>query len=336
MNIIKVVSDYSSATISIKFAGNGAKPIVSGVSHTMAKAGEFIYIYGQNFEDIQHIIFPGDIEAKSFDIVDSKNIKVLVPSAGDVQSGYITVETAGGKAYSYNDINFRGGQFMTDFGWSNSYAGSSGNLTLNGVSLTMSSNQTATMPALNPGNAPSSPGIYRFTPTSKTIDVTLDDIGDSGADLLKFYFKYSFWDKIIQNSEGLISGNSRCSDLALEFDFYMPCDWTMGAWRWETGANSTDGDGRITLLPWAKDVWKFYGGWRTLVIPFAELSCFDGYTVDEIRQNEKFNSSKQSTISFKIGNFKDETGNYTKGTDMKNYQLAFGNFRIVTYTKPEN
>lgn len=109
MNIIKVVSDYSSATISIKFAGNGAKPIVSGVSHTMAKAGEFIYIYGQNFEDIQHIIFPGDIEAKSFDIVDSKNIKVLVPSAGDVQSGYITVETAGGKAYSYNDINFRGG-----------------------------------------------------------------------------------------------------------------------------------------------------------------------------------------------------------------------------------
>ncbi len=335
MNTIKIVSDYSSAIISIKFAGNGAAPVINSVSHTMAKAGERIYIFGVNFEDVQSVTFPGNIEASEYTVIDSKTIQCTVPADGDSTPGCIRIITASGTAHSYNDINFNCGKFMTDFGWGDSYAGSSSNLTLNGVSLTMSQNQSAGFPVNNSEMSPSSPSIYRITPIGGPIDVIVNDIGDNGADLLKFYFKYSFWTKVIQESDGLISGATACSDLAIEFDFYMPCDWTMGAWRWETGKNSTDGDGRLTLLPWSQEQWKFYGGWRTLVIPLAELSCFDGYSISDIMSQESFNSNKQSTISFKIGSFRDTDGKYVKGTDMKGYQLAFGNFRLVTHVKPK-
>ena len=72
----------------------------------MAKAGEFIYIYGMNFESIQKIIFPGDVEATDFETVDNKNIKVVVPTGGDQTPGYITVVSASGEGYSYKDIKF--------------------------------------------------------------------------------------------------------------------------------------------------------------------------------------------------------------------------------------
>lgn len=340
MNTIKLVSDYSVAVVEVKFAGNAAAPFINGVSHTMARAGEFIYIYGLNFESIQKVIFPGNVEAINFEVSDDKNIKVVVPFGGDQTPGYITVISASGEGYSYNDINCKGGLFINRFAnGGDAYAGSN-QAKFDGQNLNMSSNYTAAstpFPALNPNNAPTAPDQYRIIPNGNAIDVTVDKINANGDDLLKFRFDYGkVWSVIVANSDGLITDATPCSELAMEFDFYMPCNWTLGAWRWETGKNSTDGDGRITLVSWNQNgqivPFEFYGGWRTMIIPLSQLSCFNGLTVADAKTS--FPSSLQAFISLKAGNFQGTDGKYSKGSDMLGYQLGFGNFRLVPYTKP--
>lgn len=338
MNTIKLVSDYSVATVSIKFAGNAGSPFISGVSHTMAGAGEFIYIYGMNFEDIQKVVFPGEVETTDFEVIDSENIKVVVPSGGDQAPGYITVVSAAGEGYSYQDINCKSCLFL-DFASVNAYAGSN-QAKFDGVNLTMSGTNSASskpFPVSNPDNAPVAPANYRIIPDGAARDITVAKISSDGDDLLKFRFDYGkVWSVVIANSGGSITNATMCSDLAMEFDFYMTCDWTLGAWRWETGKNSTDGDGRITLLPWLQNgevkAFKFYGGWRTMVIPLSQLSCFEGLTVADA--TTAFPSSLNTFISLKAGNFKGADGSSSKGSDMTGYQLGFGNFRLVPYTKP--
>ena len=341
MNTIKLVSDYSEKLIEIKFAGNAGAPFITSVSHTMAKAGEFIYIYGMNFESIQKIIFPGDVEATDFETVDNKNIKVVVPTGGDQTPGYITVVSASGEGYSYKDINCKGCLFINRFAnGGDAYAGSN-QARFDGINLAMSSNNTASanpFPILNPDKAPTAPDLYRIIPTGNPIDVTVDKISSNGDDLLKFRFDYGkVWSVVVANSGGLITDATLCSDLAIEFDFYMTCNWTLGAWRWETGKNSSDGDGRITLISWNQNgkivPFEFYGGWRTMVIPLSQLSCFSGLTVNDAKTS--FPASLNTYLSLKAGSYMGTDGKYSKGTDMIGYQLGFGNFRLVPYTKPE-
>lgn len=339
MNTIRLVSDYSVKVIGIKFAGNAAAPFITGVSHTMAKAGEFIYIYGMNFESIREIVFPGGVEATNFEAIDDKHIKVVVPPGGDQTPGYITVVSASGEGYSYQDINCKSCLFI-NFDEVNAYEGSN-TVKFDGINLPMSSTQTASsdpFPIDNPENAPAAPDKYRVIPDGDTRDITVYKISADGDDLLKFRFNYGkVWSVVVANSGGLVTDETLCSDLAIEFDFYMSCSWTLGAWRWETGKNSTDGDGRITLPSWNQNgevvPFEFYGGWRTMVIPLSQLACFNGLTVIEAKVN--FPSSQNTFISLKAGNFKGSGGISSKGSDMIGYQLGFGNFRLVPYTKPE-
>lgn len=339
MNTIRLVSDYSVKVIGIKFAGNAAAPFITGVSHTMAKAGEFIYIYGMNFESIRKILFPGGVEATNFETIDDKHIKAVVPNGGDQTAGYITVVSASGEGYSYQDINCKSCLFL-DFERVNAYAGSN-QAKFDGINLTMSGTKSASstpFPVDNPDNAPAAPNKYRVIPDGDTRDITVDKISLNGDDLLKFRFDYGkVWSVVVANSGGMVTDATLCSDLAIEFEFYMPCSWTLGAWRWETGKNFTDGDGRITLTSWNQNgqivPFEFYGGWRTMVIPLSQLACFKGLTVDDAKN--AFPSSLQTFISLKAGNFKGSNGISSKGSDMIGYQLGFGNFRLVPYTKPE-
>ena len=59
LNTIRIVTEYDNFVYSIPVLGG--TPTVSGVSHTLAKAGELIHIYGTNLRGIDKITFPGDI-----------------------------------------------------------------------------------------------------------------------------------------------------------------------------------------------------------------------------------------------------------------------------------
>ena len=332
MNKIIIKTPYGSTTIEISIAGNEPSPLVTSVSHTMAKAGEYIYIWGENFNDVSSVIFPGSVSATDFDKVDNKTIKVKVPKGGDVTPGYITLETTTGKqGYSYNDINRKDNLFITTFS-GDGYAGSS-KAKFNGKDITMSGTQTVPYPA-NTQGFPASPANYRLIPSDGAIDVLTSLISTDGNDLLKFRFTYDkLWGVANVTSSG-IADETLCENLAIEFDFYMTCPWTLGSWRWETGKNSTDGNGRMTIALWNQQTvvpFEFYGGWRTMILPLSQLSCFGGLTIAQAKT--EFPNTTDTYISLKAGNFKNSDGNYSKGTDMKGYQLAFGAFRLVPYVK---
>ena len=331
MNIIKLVSTYSQATISAKIYGNAASPYISSVSHTLATAGHYIYIWGRNFEDISAVIFPGNVYATDFTVIDVNTIKVMVPENGDKTPGYITVVGAGVEGYSYNDINCSDCKFLKSFSWGDSYGGSVAT-TINGTSTTMSGNQTATYPSSNPDLGPVAPSCYRLVPASAKIELlsSLDNI-----DVTKLNIKHAFYTSVASNSNGLITTNTPCTDLAIEFDIYMTTDWTTGAIRWETGYNNNnDGEGRYTYLPWADGDWKFYGGWRTVVIPLSSMSVYKGKTIGTINSVSKMGTGDNNVLSFRMGNFLWTDGAYHRGATMTGWQLGFGDFRLVPYTKP--
>jgi hypothetical protein len=330
MNTIKLISTYSQAVITAKIYGNAASPFISSVSHTLATAGHYIYIWGRNFEDISAIIFPGDVSATDFTVIDVNTIKVKVPEGGDKTAGYITVVGAGVEGYSYNDINCSDCKFLKSFSWGDSYGGSGGT-TVNGTSTGMSGNQSAAYPSTNDEEGPIAPSCYRLVPSSAKIELasTLE------ADITKIYIKHAFYTSVANASNGLITTDTPCTDLAIEFDIYMTTDWTTGAFRWETGYNgNSEGEGRYTYLPWADADWKFYGGWRTIVIPLSTMSVYNGNTVGTINKMTKMGTGDSNTLYFKMGNFMGSDGAYHRGTTMSNWQLGFGDFRLVPYTKP--
>ncbi|WP_300724633.1 glycan-binding surface protein [uncultured Bacteroides sp.] len=342
MNKIKLVTDYETAVIEIKFEGNAAPPVINSVSHTMARAGEFIYIWGENLDEVKEVIFPGNVEAVGFEIVDSKTIKVTVPEGGDMTPGCITLVNAGGKeGYSYNDINCRSCLFL-DFASNNAYAGSS-SAKFAGITNTMSGTLSA---ASNPfpiesTGAPAAPDKYCVIPTEPRTDITVANISDGDNYLLKFRVNYNkLWSVVVANSDGLVTNSTPCKDLAIEFDYYMTCPYSMGAWRWILkGYSGTEGKDRLTVAPWNQGgkvvPVEFYGGWRTMVMPLAELSAFENLTVAEAA--ETYSDDGNSTwFQLLAGNFQDAKGHWSKGSDMANYQLGFGNFRLVPYVKPES
>ena len=97
LNTIRIVTEYDNFVYSIPVLGG--TPTVSGVSHTLAKAGELIHIYGTNLRGIDKITFPGDIVVEAGMFTESSDytmITVTVPEGGDLLPGEICVEGISG------------------------------------------------------------------------------------------------------------------------------------------------------------------------------------------------------------------------------------------------
>ena len=342
MNKLVLTTMYGPTTLTIKIQGNEAPPVISSVSHTMARAGEFIYIWGENFEEGIEVLFPGNVEATQVEYISATEIKVTIPEDGDDTPGYITVvNPSGKKGYSYQDINCKGCLFI-DFGSNNVYAGS--NSSTYGDGFTMSSTLNSSdhpFPEATNG-APAAPDNYRKIPGDEARDITVAGIAESADDNRMLQFRINrgqIWEKVTANSSGLVTDETLCSDLALEFDVYMTCPWTMGVFRWFLqGFGGTEGVDRLTIAPWnnggSSAPVQFYGGWRTFVMPLSELSAFDEMTVGSAKTTYPDDGNATWFIMI-AGNFPDETGgNYYSGTDMLGWQMGFGNFRLVPYTKP--
>lgn len=125
-NTIRVVSDFGEAVLNLEF--RGPAPIVDRVSHTLAKAGERIRIYGHNFANVTKVVFPGDVsvttkgtgeepETGTFIINEAgTTIDVIVPDGGDALPGALYVEAeADNGGYSYSYMNCKDNIFISSF-----------------------------------------------------------------------------------------------------------------------------------------------------------------------------------------------------------------------------
>lgn len=102
-----------------------AAPSITGVSHTMPLAGEWITIEGSGLIVISKVVFPGNVEVRN-DIIhseDGKFFKVKVPGGVSGNGGSIFIECANGGAYSPAYFNCKTGLILdfdgtgTPVGW---------------------------------------------------------------------------------------------------------------------------------------------------------------------------------------------------------------------------
>lgn len=321
LNTIRIVTEYDNFVFSIPVLGG--TPTISGVSHTLAKAGELIHIYGTNLRGIDKITFPGDVvvEAGMFtENSDYTMITVEVPEGGDRIPGEICVEGISGGAYSYNYMNCKDCIFIRTFAKGDDDAYNYSNY--------LTAVTQGQLPADTYGE-PGNPEYYRGFPKDGPEDI--DPVTQSDKEIGNFrLYSKKMWDIVLANSNGLIKESTSCDKLAIQFDYYATAPWSTGCFRWEMIEGK--GDYRQTTVSWVENgeiVPVTFKGWRTLTMPLSEMSAVKGKSVKQVREAVGDATGK---FIYKVGKFQ-VGGTYYTGTIMNDCQIFVGNFRIVPYSK---
>ncbi|QIU93960.1 glycan-binding surface protein [Bacteroides faecium] len=321
LNTIRIVTKYDDFVYPIPILGG--TPAITGVSHTLAKAGEQIKIYGTNLRGIEKVTFPGGIvvEADAFtENTDYTTITVNVPEGGDLVAGELSVEGVSGGAYSYNYMNCKECVFINKFQQGDDDAYNYSNM--------LTAVMQSPLPEETYGE-PGNPECYRGFPKDGPSDI--DPILNDNQEIGNFrLYSAKMWDIVLANSNGLIKENTLCDKLAIQFDYYATTPWTTGCFRWEM--IESNGNYRQTTLSWVESgeiVPVTFRGWRTLTMPLSEMTDVKGKTVKQVKEAV---GDKGGKFMFKVGKFQ-VGGTYYTGITMRDCQVFVGNFRVVPYSK---
>jgi hypothetical protein len=135
----------------------------------------------------------------------------------------------------------------------------------------------------------------------------------------------------MQSSNGAVTPATPCNDLAVQFDIYIPVEWTSGFIRFEFLKGNTEY--RYNYAPWAVEgnvVPIKMNGWRTVTIP---LGAMRGLNAKNFQYLIDLAPGKGGYFAFINGTYIDASGKSMAPGIIKNFQLSFGNFRIVPYVK---
>lgn len=330
-NTIRIVTQKDDFTY--KFIIQGPLPIVTSVSHTLPKEGDVIQITGQNFRDLNRVIFPGDIALTAVQFTVNANntiITCVVPAGATVTPGAIRIEGDNGFANSYNYMNQKSGIFIANF---TSDPQSGGATPCNSRPYNYGTNISATFTNQLPssGLGPKNPQYYRQVPAVPA-DISIEN-NVGGFD----FFSCSGLIVALNKSNGLFNGNTAINTLAIQYDIYIPVIWSSGLIRLDM--SNGDSKFRYDYAPWAIGAGNVspvqMDGWRTVTIP---LSVFSGLTVNgTIQKYQQFInlvSGKGGSIRFINGSYRDSGGTVYPPSSISGFQYSFGNFRIVPYVKP--
>lgn len=321
LNTIRIVTKYDDFVYSVPILG--ATPTITGVSHTLPKAGEQIKIYGTNLRGIEKVTFPGGIvvEADQFsENADYTEITLNVPEGGDREPGELCVEGVSGGAYSYNYMNCKDCIFIKKFQQADDEAYNYSNL--------LTAAMQTPLPEETYGE-PGNPEYYRGFPKEGPSDI--DPVLQDNQEIGNFrVYSGKMWDILLANSNGLIKESTSCDKLAIQFDYYATTPWSTGCFRWEMIENNSNY--RQTTLSWvesAEIVPVAFKGWKTLTMPLTDMTDVKGKTVKQVKEAI---GDKGGKFMFKVGKFQ-VGGTYYTGTTMRDCQIFVGNFRIVPYSK---
>lgn len=322
-NVLRIVTKTDE--YSFPFVILGPAPVINDVSHSLPQEGLNFEIYGSNLRDINNIIFPGDVNVDPAQFEANEDytaLSGLYPSGASTTPGSIFIDGANGQATSYKYMNQYNGIFIKQFSadppvdpyGTKSYSYGS-NIT---------GTQTTELPVT--GSGQKSPEYYRQIPPTIS-DISLEqNVGG-------FRFRSDIGlVSVLNTSNGTITADMLCSNLALQFDIYMPVEWSSGIIR--IGFNGGEKTLRYDYAPWVistdEEVPVNMDGWQTVTVPLGALSALTGQTYQDF-----IDLTKDATGSFEFinGSYLDINGEYHKPSAIEGFQLSFGNFRIVPYTK---
>ena len=325
-NTIRIVTEYDDYTF--RFPILGPAPVVSDVSHSLPRAGEKLLIYGSNLRDIDSVVLPGNVVLTSgqFQLSsDYTKITLTVPPNAITTPGGIYVHGDNGQAYGYNYMNRSQCVFIQKFANDTAVTGGTGDCYKRAYNYgtTISGNQTALLPASGDGHK--NPDTYRMVPVAAG-DVAIDQTA-GGFD----FFTCPAITSVLNTSGGAITPASACNNLALQFDMYIPVDWSSGFIRFEFVKGSSDW--RYTYAPWAVNgsvVPVKMTGWQTVTMPLSAFKALNGKTYQYLMDQAP---TKGGFFGFINSAYTDASGKVLAAAAIKNFQLSFGNFRIVPYLK---
>jgi len=325
-NTIRIVTQSDDYTF--RFLIMGPTPVISDVSSSLPKAGEKLQMYGSYLRDLDSVVLPGNIVLKAGQFETSSDytkITLVYPSGAGTTAGGIYVHGDNGSAYSYNYMNRKDGIFIRQFANDPALTGGTGdcyNRPYN-YGTTISGNQTALLPASGDGHK--NPDVYRQV-AATVADAAIDQTVGG----------FDFWTcatvtSVLQSSNGAITPATACNNLALQFDIYIPVDWSSGFIRFELVKGNTDW--RYNYAPWSVNgsvVPVKMNGWQTVTIPLSAFKALNGkayqYFMDQA-------PTKGGFFCFINSAYTDASGKSVAPSVIKNFQLSFGNFRMVPYVK---
>jgi len=302
--------------LTYNFEVRDAAPVVSGISHTLPKAGDEITIYGTGLIGVTSITFPGDIKVVEGIVsdIDGEWCTVVVPAEVSDEGGSLLVVGVNGGAYSPAYFNFKKGivhnfDDVSNASWSQGES---------------SENLSALLPAS--GTGPKSQGIYR----SLNKDAKEMPANDIPVDLTRYWINNSVWSGIL--NENVIPGNTPTSEVAVQMDIYFEGVWNSGNIRFVVADGS--GADRFCMIyaPWESFGKRVPvenpGSWFTVTLPFS-------LSVDYKETNFQYVMSTVTAASYPQSGPWLENGNINDApSEPTNLNVYFDNIRIVPLTTP--
>lgn len=256
---------------------DGQAPVITDVSWNLATVGQKILLVGQNFTHIEEIIFPGNVKADDYRVINTDTIEVTVPQNGDQQMGAITLVGLNGGACSVSNINCQSRLLDWDIITANTNDCKSQGKVLDETDFTDIESKGGVLPANRPET------IYGVV--ESVFENFLNESGSSESPVISG-FKLN-WTEVAENC----GVDALCTELAFQVDYYCPWnDWGTGAFRLSLNkTGGTEGKDRYSITPWYvnKKVQpiQFGGQWRTLTIPLYLFSTLVDLNLGQILQN---------------------------------------------------
>lgn len=319
-NTIRLVTDFDDYSHS--FLIQGPSPSVSGVSHSLPKDGDVIKIYGTNLKDLRTITFPGNVSLSEgqFEVNDDYTaITCAVPAGATATPGSILVVGDNGAGRSHNFMNRAECVFLKNY-WGDAASAKYGAIPYS-YGDKISGDKNALLPAT--GDGPKNPSNYRQVPADPgSIAINVDAGG--------FFFRPWVAVDIAATKSDDVAVDMSCNNAALQFDYYIPVEWSSGFIRVEFISGNSEW--RYDFAPWAGSDPIKMTGWQTATIPLGAFSALTGKPLSHL-ENTTFSGGANGAVKFINGPVSDSGGNIHNPAVIDGFQWSFGNFRIVPYTK---
>ncbi len=336
-NTIRLANDGSDASYSIEVRASA--PTITGMTHTMPRAGETISMKGTGLLEVHRVVFPGDVEVTEGIVSDEEGefFSVTVPDGVSAEGGAILVECANGGAYTPAFFNFTPGVILNFDGvGQQGYWGSATSM------LTPDDLESASV-----GTGVSSQGTYvAHRP------VRIDSIQANKSRNSEVWTAGNDVDDWRGQLTPYIPAETPVNEVAFQFDMYVPEVWEGTAYLKVCLVNGFNGGEwagySYNFVPWVDATGAVVPvqttGWNTVTIPFSEFYAFKegDFTFDDVLIARETASWKNfgfylENTDFNYSNITGNAGDAevefpSRATDVKVYT---DNWRVVPFYRPE-
>ncbi|MDR0575396.1 MAG: glycan-binding surface protein [Tannerella sp.] len=333
-NKIHFVKDATAFTY--EFEIRASAPAITGVSHTMPLAGEWITVYGTGLYEVNRVVFPGNIEETS-EIAngeDGESFMVKVPAGVSEDGGSLLIECANGGAYSPAYFNFKAGVILNFDG-----RGSQGSW---GSSVSMIKPEDLESASVGFGNV--SQGTYCAHRPQR---IASFDAGKNRCS--EVWTAGNGVDDWRGQLTPYIPASTPLSEVGFQFDIYVPEEWVGTGYLkicLQNGFNGGEWEkDSYNFVPWivGKEVVPFKTqGWQTVTVPITKLYMYaeGDFTFEDVltrRETASYSNfgfyfeNSEFTLGNVTGNSSDETAFVPSATSVRVYS---DNWRVVSLAIP--